>query len=174
MIHPDFHPEDFDLGEPLWRLFLSDEAATRELGAWLGARLKAGDFLGLIGTLGAGKTTLVQGLIEGVSHDADIIATSPTYTLINHYETSPPIAHMDLYRLEHFDDLESIGYWDVVERGRDIACVEWFSIIPDSWPEQGVVLQLASSGEGREATCWCKDDERLPEAERQSVRLARG
>ncbi len=173
MIHPDFDPEDFDLGEPLWRLFLSDEHATRLLGAWLAERAHAGDFIGLIGTLGAGKTTLVQGFVDHLAGSGTLHVHSPTYTLINHYETSPPVAHMDLYRLEHFDDLESIGYWEVVERGRAIAFVEWFSIIPDSWPEHGVVLLIEKKNQGREVTCWCKDDDRCAEGERASTRFAR-
>lgn len=173
MIYPDFHPEDFDLGEPLWRLFLSDDAATRALGAWIAARVKEGDFIGLIGTLGAGKTTLVQGLIASLKGGEEAVAHSPTYTLINHYETTPPVAHMDLYRLQNFDDLEGIGYWDVLDGGQSVACVEWFSSIPDSWPEHGLVLQLAAQEKGREVTCWCKDDEDLAVTDRASARFAR-
>ena len=158
MRDPDFHPSDFELGQPLAEFELDDEQSTRALGAALGAALRAGDFLGLVGTLGAGKTTLVQGLTASLA--PQVVTTSPTYTLVNLYPTNPPIAHIDLYRLENFDDLESIGYWDVIESGDAIVCVEWFSAIPDSWPEEGVVLMLEPLPSGRRARLWATDSHR--------------
>lgn len=158
---PSFAPEQFELGAPALTLTLVDEQATRALGEALAAVLQRGDFLGLIGHLGAGKTTLVQGLVRALSPKEDedaIVVHSPTYTLINHYATTPPISHMDLYRLERYDDLESIGYWDVIESGRSIACVEWFSTVPESWPEEGVVVKLERDGEGRCCTIWWSEE----------------
>ena len=158
MRDPRFQPDDFDLGDPIAEVELSDETQTRALGAALGAALRAGDFLGLIGTLGAGKTTLVQGLTAALA--PEVVTTSPTYTLVNLYPSKPPIAHIDLYRLENFDDLESIGYWDVLESGDAIVCVEWFSAIPDSWPEEGVVLALEPFEGRRVAKLWATDSHR--------------
>lgn len=159
---PSFDPELFDLGSPRLSIHLCDEQATRALGRALASVLERGDFLGLIGHLGAGKTTLVQGLVQALSPpektDGASIVHSPTYTLINHYPTSPPIQHMDLYRLERYDDLESIGYWDVIESGRYIACVEWFSNVPESWPEQGLVVELSIDGEGRRCKVWWSEE----------------
>ena len=162
-MHPsDFDAERFELGSPLWRAELADASSTHELGSALGSALIAGDYLGLVGELGAGKTTLVQGLVEALDESASISAHSPTYTLINLYATRPPVAHMDLYRLEHFEDLEGIGYFETIERGDVIACVEWFSAVEGAWPERGAVLQLEHHGSSRRATLWCaQDDEAL-------------
>lgn len=144
---PDFSPERFDLGEPLAIIPLVDDAATRALGAALAAAAEQGAFIGLVGTLGAGKTTLVQGLTHHIEPEQHV--HSPTYTLVNVYDTSPTIVHIDLYRLESYDDLESIGYWDYVESYDAITCVEWFSMIPDSWPGEGAVVSLAPTDDGR-------------------------
>ena len=144
---PDFSPEQFELGEPLATIPLDDDAATRALGAALAAAAEQSVFIGLVGTLGAGKTTLVQGLTNHVAPEQHV--HSPTYTLVNVYDTSPTIVHIDLYRLESYDDLESIGYWDYIESYGAITCVEWFSMIPDSWPGEGVVVSLVPTEDGR-------------------------
>ena len=151
----DFDPGAFGLeAAPLWARELDGEQATRALGEALGGALEAGDVLGLVGTLGAGKTTLVQGLCAalGGAH-----VTSPTYTLINLYEDcEPPVAHVDLYRLERLDDLESIGYWDYLESERLVLCVEWISMLPGAWPGEGAVLVLEHHGGGRRARLWAR------------------
>ncbi len=158
-----FEPADFDLDAPICEISLKDEEDTRRLGQALAKSLAKGDFLGLVGNLGAGKTTLVQGLVatlQSNSPDDEVVVHSPTYTLINHYPTSPPVHHLDLYRLERYDDLESIGYWDVVDAGRSIVCVEWFSIIQESWPEEGVVVELVrDDSQGRMARIWAEGEQ---------------
>jgi tRNA threonylcarbamoyladenosine biosynthesis protein TsaE len=134
MVTSDFDPTRFGVpDEPRVRLALVDADATRRLGATLEQRLSPGDFVGLVGQLGAGKTTLVQGLVESLAPDERV--TSPTYTLLHEYETAPPVIHIDLYRLETYDELESIGYWDFVESGAAISCVEWVDQVPEAWPD---------------------------------------
>ena len=139
-------------------LDLPDEAATRALGDWIGNALQAGDFVGLIGDLGAGKTTLMQGLVAAVDCDGEWEATSPTYSLIQVYETAPPIAHVDLYRLEGWTELESIGYWDYVEDRRHVACVEWLDRIVDAWPGRGLIVELDRTPRGRGVILWPDQD----------------
>ena len=155
--HAPFDPASFGLGAPLWQRVLPHDEATRALGAALARALRPADFLGLVGTLGAGKTTLVQGLVHAL--DPTLHTHSPTYTLINRYPTSPAIIHIDLYRLERHDDLESIGYWDAIEHPSVIACVEWFALIPGAWPERGAALRLEPIPQGRLATLWCHPDD---------------
>lgn len=88
------------------RVLLRDDLATRALGRALAEQVQADRFLGLIGPLGAGKTTLMKGVAQAMGVDPDDV-TSPTYTLINEYDAPGglQLAHMDLYRLEHLDDL---------------------------------------------------------------------
>jgi tRNA threonylcarbamoyl adenosine modification protein YjeE len=157
---PQFDPRAFDLSdEPSLVLDLSDEDHTRQLGRTLAETLDEGTFLGLIGNLGAGKTTLVQSMVSALaaSVGSSAEATSPTYTLLNEYETDPPVIHVDLYRLETYDDLESIGYWDYAESDWAITCVEWLDRIPEAWPRRGLILEMQRVDSRRIAKLWASD-----------------
>lgn len=149
-------PEDYPgLSEhPIGEVRLENEEATRRLGEALAQVARDGDFIALVGELGAGKTTLMQGLVRAVAPTDRWKATSPTYALIQIYETEPRIHHMDLYRLEGWSDLESIGYWDYAESRRGITCVEWLDRIPAAWPGRGLIVELLRSKRGRVARLW--------------------
>lgn len=151
-----FDPSLFGLGEPLFSRALPDVDATRDLGALAAAALVSGGFLGLIGELGAGKTTLVQGLVGALGGTA----SSPTYTLLNEYELTPRVYHFDLYRLEDVDDLESVAYWDYVTDPRAISIVEWLDRVPEAWPNGGSVLELQHEAGTRRATLWSTEPHR--------------
>ena len=91
---------------------LSDANATHVLGMDLGKSLTAGSVLLLTGELGSGKTTLVQGLAQGMNIVDSIV--SPTFTIINEYFSGRlPLYHLDLYRLTsaEVDDLQLESYW---------------------------------------------------------------
>lgn len=126
--------------DPVVSTHLASEADTRALGARLADLLSGGGFLGLVGNLGAGKTTLVQGLVGALSRDAE--ATSPTYTLLNEYDAIPPIYHFDLYRLGSVEELETIAYWDYAEDPHAVVIVEWLDQIDAAWPGDGVIVSL--------------------------------
>jgi tRNA threonylcarbamoyladenosine biosynthesis protein TsaE len=111
---------------------LPDQNATHQLGIELGQTLEAGSVLLLMGDLGSGKTTLVQGLAEGMQIvDAGSTATqivSPTFTIINEYFGGRlPLYHLDLYRLNaaEVDDLYLENYWSGVETELGIVAIEW-------------------------------------------------
>jgi len=112
----------------------------------------------LIGALGSGKTTLVSGMAEAL--DSGRAATSPTYTLVNRYETDPELVHVDLYRLESVDGLETTGYWDFVRAGEFVVCVEWLDRIPEAWPGTGWILRLDHRSEGRHVEIWASESVR--------------
>ncbi len=108
------------------KLFLADVEATRSLGITLGRSLIAGSVILLEGDLGSGKTTLVQGIGEGLGITEAI--SSPTFTLINEYtEGRLPLYHLDLYRLQPKEvaalNLES--YWEGMEFPLGIVAIEW-------------------------------------------------
>ena len=108
------------------RIFLADAEATRSLGLSLGQSLPAGSVILLEGDLGAGKTTLVQGIGEGLGITDSIV--SPTFTLINEYlEGRLPLYHLDLYRLEpeEVTALNVESYWEGVEFELGIVAIEW-------------------------------------------------
>lgn len=96
---------------------------TIALGERLGALLQPGDVLVLTGDLGAGKTQLTKGIAAGMRIADDV--TSPTFNILMVYEgAGMPLYHFDLYRLDDPDQLEDIGFYDVLEG--DGACViEW-------------------------------------------------
>jgi ATPase, YjeE family len=112
-------------------LSLPDAEATRKLGVALGRSLPAGTVILLQGDLGAGKTTLVQGIAEGLEIQDSI--ESPTFTLINEYLAGRiPLYHLDLYRLEP-EEVEALhleSYWDGLEMDLGIVAIEWAEKLP--------------------------------------------
>ncbi len=133
---------------------LGDEEEARDFGHQLAQWAQRGETIGFVGPLGAGKTTIIKGIVEALSQKGQWRATSPTYALVQVYETSPPVYHMDLYRLESFGDLESIGYWDYVESRRGISCVEWIDKIDGAWPGQGAVVRVQRRGGDHWVELW--------------------
>jgi tRNA threonylcarbamoyladenosine biosynthesis protein TsaE len=104
----------------------SSPEETERAGAALGRCVEAGDVIGLIGDLGAGKTLLVQGIARGLGVPPDIRVTSPTFTIVNEYHGGRLILyHADLYRIERFRELEEIGLDEICRRGEGVVCVEW-------------------------------------------------
>lgn len=99
---------------------IENEEQMMELGKSLVRWLTPGDRVMLCGVLGAGKTTLVRGIARGYGFQGRV--TSPTFTLMNIYPSSPPIYHMDLYRLE---DSEEELEWDEPCYGDGITLIEW-------------------------------------------------
>jgi tRNA threonylcarbamoyladenosine biosynthesis protein TsaE len=105
---------------------LPDANATHSLGIELGKSLTAGSVLLLTGNLGSGKTTLVQGLAQGMEIRDSIV--SPTFTIINEYFSGRlPLYHLDLYRLTsaEVDDLYLESYWFGIETELGIVAIEW-------------------------------------------------
>ncbi len=105
---------------------LSDSAEeTRRLGRLLASLLVGGEIICLKGTLGAGKTTLAQGIGQGLGIDEPII--SPTFTLIREYPAPagrPSLYHIDCYRLENPIELASLGLEDYFY-GDGVCVIEW-------------------------------------------------
>jgi tRNA threonylcarbamoyladenosine biosynthesis protein TsaE len=116
---------------------LPDANATQMLGIELGKSLTAGSVILLLGNLGSGKTTLVQGLAQGMEIVDSIV--SPTFTIINEYFSGRlPLYHLDLYRLNatEVDDLQLESYWSGLESELGIVAIEWaerLSYLPDNY-----------------------------------------
>ncbi len=112
---------------------VSHSASDTEKAAFeFGKTLKAGDAVLYEGDLGAGKTTFTKGLARALGVDG--VVTSPTFALVNEYGGEIPLFHFDLYRIETFDDLYAIGFFDYLERGGIIAA-EWSENIPALFEE---------------------------------------
>lgn len=134
-------------------LDLPDAAATTALGQAIAPRLAAGEAVLLYGPLGMGKSTLARGLIRALTGpDEDV--PSPTFTLVQVYETDPPVAHFDLYRLTRPDEAFEIGLDEALDTG--CALIEWPERLGDDLaralgPDR-LSIVLEESGEGRHAT----------------------
>lgn len=128
---------------------LVDEAATEALGAALAARLKPGDVVGLKGDLGAGKTTLARAIIRAAADDPELIVPSPTFTLVEVYETPRGTYwHFDLYRLETPEQVYELGWEEALAGG--IVLIEWAERLGPLLPQHlSVTLEL--DGDGRRA-----------------------
>lgn len=111
------------------------------MGRNLGSLLQGGDWIGLTGELGAGKTCLTQGLALGLEVDPQIPVTSPTFIILQTYQGRIPLHHLDLYRLSEAEELFEIGYRELVE-GEGACVVEWFERIEDSLPGSGLSGRL--------------------------------
>lgn len=97
-------------------------AKTIELGRALGRLVEPGDVTVLAGDLGAGKTTLVKGLAEGMGIVEHV--TSPSFTFVQVYPGETELVHIDLYRIEDERGLDDLGLGDVLY-GPGVAAVEW-------------------------------------------------
>ncbi|TNM60612.1 tRNA (adenosine(37)-N6)-threonylcarbamoyltransferase complex ATPase subunit type 1 TsaE [Aliirhizobium smilacinae] len=128
-------------------LILTDERHTQEFGEDLALALKAGDCVALSGDLGAGKSTLARALIRAMADDADLDVPSPTFTLVQLYETRIPIAHFDLYRLGDSSELDELGFDEALSSG--ICLVEWPEMAGKLLPYDRIILKLEHEGAGR-------------------------
>jgi tRNA threonylcarbamoyladenosine biosynthesis protein TsaE len=101
---------------------------TRNVGEALAALLRPRDTVTLTGDLGAGKTTLVQGIGRGLGVEEHV--ASPTFTLIREYAGRLPVAHVDVYRLERVQDVVDLGLDEVGPTDR-VLLVEWGDAIEE-------------------------------------------
>jgi tRNA threonylcarbamoyl adenosine modification protein YjeE len=109
---------------PPWTITLPDLAATEQLARIIADELKPGDLVTLSGGLGAGKTTLARTLIRLLAGDPDLEVPSPTFTIVQTYDTAHgSVVHADFYRLGGADELVELGWDELTESA--IALVEW-------------------------------------------------
>ena len=105
------------------KVYLANNEVMLEFGATLSKLFQAGDVIYLYGDLGAGKTTLVKGILRGMGYNGNV--KSPTYTLIEEYPFSNfTIFHYDLYRLADPEELEWMGFRDNFDSNA-ISFIEW-------------------------------------------------
>lgn len=108
---------------------------THALGRALGAFAEPGDLFLLSGTLGVGKTCLTQGIAEGL--EIAEVPRSPTFVLVTEHLGRLPLYHMDLYRLDHVDEVMDLGL-DEYFFGSGVSVVEWADKAPEAFPQDHV------------------------------------
>ncbi|HZX42410.1 MAG TPA: tRNA (adenosine(37)-N6)-threonylcarbamoyltransferase complex ATPase subunit type 1 TsaE [Myxococcaceae bacterium] len=118
----------------------SSPAETRALGEALGRVLQDGDFVGLVGELGAGKTELARGIARGVGvRDEDV--TSPTFSIVHQHHGRIVLTHADLYRLTGPTDLDGTGFHELRD-GAGATLVEWVDRVPGAAPPDALRIVI--------------------------------
>jgi tRNA threonylcarbamoyladenosine biosynthesis protein TsaE len=124
--------------------------ATRSLAATIAAHLVPGDVVVLAGDLGSGKTTFAQGIAAGLGVTEPV--TSPTFTIVQEYAGRVPVAHVDVYRLDRFQELHDLGLEEMYDAR--VTLVEWGDVVDPALPTDRMSIRL-EPGDG--------DDERVVE-----------
>ena len=112
---------------------------TRILGAALAPLLVPGDVISLSGDLGAGKTVFVQGVAGALGVEQRV--TSPTFTLVHHLVGRYPIIHVDVYRLESFQEVMDLGFDELIDP-EAILLVEWGEVVAPLLPRRHLEVEL--------------------------------
>ena len=113
----------------------------------LGGLAEAGEVIALLGDLGAGKTTLTQGIVRGLGYEQEV--TSPTFSLVQEYRGGRlEVFHFDFYRVEEEHELLDLGWDDYLERG-GLVIVEWPSLFPELLPTGTKWIRLSHRENGR-------------------------
>lgn len=116
---------------------------TQQIAQNLAHKIKPGTIIALYGELGAGKTTLTQGLAQGLGIKDKII--SPTFILLRSYpipQTKNYLIHIDLYRLENIDQIASLGIKEVLENPENIVVIEWAEKLGQLLPKGALKINL--------------------------------
>jgi tRNA threonylcarbamoyladenosine biosynthesis protein TsaE len=122
------------------RVLANSPQETETAGRQLASTLSPGSVVCLYGGLGAGKTVFVKGMASALGIDpGEIISAS--FTIIAEYDSSPPLYHADLYRLDKGADLEDLGLYDYMD-GQGITVIEWADRLPDIEAEEAIKVNI--------------------------------
>ena len=119
----------------------------------VGGLLHPGDVVSLAGDLGTGKTVFARGVARALGVDEPIV--SPTFTIVREYEGRVPVVHVDVYRIDTFQELHDLGFEEVF-RDDAVTLVEWGDVIDRMLPSDRLDVHL---------TAGADDDERIIEIE---------
>ena len=132
--------------------YLGSEAETVAFGAAIARYFKPGDIVKIIGSLGAGKTTLVRGIVQGLGGNSTEVH-SPTFAYVHHYHTAlTEVIHCDFYRLPNGSGLEDWGGLEFFE-SESIFLIEWperVRLFESAIPNRLLGVALRANADGRE------------------------
>ena len=100
--------------------------------------LSGNEIIAMYGDLGAGKTCFTRGLARGLGVEDGV--SSPTFAIVNEYSGQYPIYHFDMYRIEDWNDLESIGFFDYINNG--VIIIEWSENIEGALPSEVIKVYI--------------------------------
>ncbi len=131
----------------------NSEEETIALGRTLASTaLPAAGLVLLIGNLGAGKTTLAKGIVEGRGVARQDEVSSPTFTLIHEYGDPPRVYHIDLYRLDDARQAANLGIDDLLLDAKALVLIEWGERFPELWPAERTEIRIARSPDSDQRT----------------------
>jgi tRNA threonylcarbamoyladenosine biosynthesis protein TsaE len=125
-----------------------DEASLASVAATLVAALRPGDIVALSGDLGAGKTTFARAVIRALGWEGEV--PSPTFTLVQPYDTNPEVWHVDLYRLDDPGEADALGLFETDA----VLLIEWPERLGDRLPREALRLRLDGAGEATRRLTW--------------------
>ena len=119
---------------------------TLQIGKTFGSTLPKNTIIAFFGDLGAGKTTFIRGLVEGVGSSDPRVVSSPTFTFLNIYEGDKTIYHFDLYRMQKKEDFFRAGFDEYFQAG-GICCMEWADKVASELPTGTIKVTISYLGE---------------------------
>ncbi len=115
-------------------------AATRQLAGALAALAEPGDLVVLIGEMGVGKTAFAQGFAAGLGVTEQV--TSPTFTLVRHYQGRLALHHVDVYRLDRLSEAVDLGLAELLDDG-GVTLIEWGDVVLPVLPSDYLEVRLS-------------------------------
>ena len=117
----------------------SSVADTEKLAARLAEKLRGGEVIAFTGSMGMGKTAFTRGLVLALG-GGDVVS-SPTFALVNEYETRLTVQHFDMYRVSGWDDLYSTGFFDYLDTA-NVLVIEWSENIDGALPDNTIRIDI--------------------------------
>lgn len=112
---------------------------TEKLASKLAEKLRGGEVIAFTGSMGMGKTAFTRGLVLALG-GGDVVS-SPTFALVNEYETRLTVQHFDMYRVSGWDDLYSTGFFDYLDTD-NVLVIEWSENIDGALPENTIRIDI--------------------------------
>ncbi len=121
--------------------FISHSVAeTERIAALLADKLQGGEVIAFTGGMGMGKTAFTNGILNALG--AKDIVSSPTFILMNEYESRLKVYHFDMYRILSWEDLYSTGFFDYLD-GDGVLIIEWSENVSEAIPENAVRIDIS-------------------------------
>ena len=125
-----------------------DETALHDVTTRFAKILRLGDIVALSGDLGAGKTSFARGILRGLGWTGEV--PSPTFTLVQPYDTTPEVWHVDLYRLNDAREADALGLFET----EAALLIEWPERLGTRLPAEALRLHLDGAGEATRTLTW--------------------
>ncbi len=119
---------------------------TELLGKQISKHLQGDEIIALYGGLGAGKTALTRGIVTSLGIEDCV--SSPTFSIVNEYTGNTPVFHFDMYRIDNWDDLYSIGFFEYIDKG--ILIIEWSENIEGALPDNYIKISISNGNSENE------------------------